>query len=658
MTRLSTANCAVGIAPSLYAKVTTAHFNVYYIVFGGTSYAADNALSAAAAARIAAIIEEVYDAEIKLIDPLDRLDDSHEACNGGDNKYDIYYGPYGLAGLGAWTTSYALAPELIGKRSECALRPSYMMLNSQSAEFFTEAQQPANSRPMVKSILAHEVLHALQFTIDRAASCKDLEWIDEATAQWAMDHLVPSIAQGLPGEFGMEPGVGNVASNHAKSGPVLAAYLYAGHLASIEKPGPGIDPRLNGYSDYLFFQYLARTKGPDTIKQIFDAMAGGRNSVEAIAAAVDMKSVWPEFAKSLWIGWEDKVLDYWANEDEYRFGLAQVYAQVPTVLTVPQDLKDRQKTTPVDQKGQKGAQFELLANALAFGGDYEIEPRSILYEHLKFSDPSVHAVVFYNPIADQPNNGSMKLQALKKVGGQWQAPEDWTDQAFKTHCLDNRDERLEELLLIVSNSEANRASEVPFTIPSMSPMKQATSNVGCWQWFGSASLTTETAAGYTTVESMVGLFIRYRALSPDPDDVLVGLDLFVADAPSSVTYSVSGPITGTNCTISGMGTASQQRIGEGSMYINYLTLDGPPTPLERMAVGSGHTVVPGVRTTTSCPGRAPEVNVLDQTAHWLAWPSDGVPVSADGQTISGTWVQVDPDGTKKTSVWSFTSVRQ
>jgi hypothetical protein len=164
----------------------------------------------------------------------------------------------------------------------------------------------------------------------------------------------------------MEPGLGRVASNYAKSGTLLAAYLYAEHLTSIEKPGPGIDPKLNGYSDYLFFQYLARSKGSDTIKQIFDALAGGKNSVEAIAAAVDMTSVWPEFAKTLWIGWEDKVLDYWANEDEYRFGLAQVYAQVPTVLTIDSSLKDRQKTTKVDQKGQKSAKFELLAAALAF----------------------------------------------------------------------------------------------------------------------------------------------------------------------------------------------------------------------------------------------------------------------------------------------------
>jgi hypothetical protein len=138
-------------------------------VFGGTSFAAENAKSAAAAAMVASFVEQVYDAEIKLIDPLDRLDDSKEACNGGDAKYDIYYGPYGLAGIAAWTTSYALAPDQIGKKSECALRPSYMMLNSLSIEFFAAEQQPANSGPMVKSLLAHEFLHALQFTMARAA---------------------------------------------------------------------------------------------------------------------------------------------------------------------------------------------------------------------------------------------------------------------------------------------------------------------------------------------------------------------------------------------------------------------------------------------------------------------------------------------------------
>jgi len=41
---------------------------------------------------------------------------------------------------------------------------------------------------------------------------------------------------------------------------------------------------------------------------------------------------------------------------------------------------------------------------------------------------------------------------------------------------------------------------------------------------------------------------------------------------------------------------------------------------------------------------------------WLSLPPDGVPVSADGRTISGTWVRTEGDE-KKTSVWNFTLVR-
>ena len=412
---LSTANCAVGIAPSLYAKVSTAHFSVYYTVFGGTSFVAENARSAAAAAGVASLVEAVYDAEVKLIDPLDRLDDSKEACNGGDKKYDIYYGPYGLGGIAAWTTTYALAPEQIGTKSECALRPSYMMLNSLSA---SSSSPRSNSRRIrgrwsrASSPTSSCTRCSSRWPARRAARTSSGSTRRRRSGRWTTS--CPRSPHGLPGEFGMEPGLGSVASNYAKSGSVLAAYLYAGHLTSIEKPGPVIDPKLNGYSDYLFFQYLARTKGPDTIKQIFDALAGGRNSVEAIAAAVDMKSVWPGVRRTLWIGWEDKVLDYWANEDEYRFGLAQVYAQVPTGSEDPPGVEGQAEDDPGRPEGQKSAKFELLANALDSSGNYEIEPRSIHYEHLKFSDPTVHAVVFYNPIADRTDNGPMKLAGAEE----------------------------------------------------------------------------------------------------------------------------------------------------------------------------------------------------------------------------------------------------
>ena len=95
-----------------------------------------------------------------------------------------------------------------------------------------------------------------------------------------------------------------------------------------------------------------------------------------------------------------------------------------------------------------------------------------------------------NPIGVLPDREFIKLQALKKIGGQWQAPEDWTAERYKQFCLDQQDERIEELLLIVSNSEANRATEMPFMIPATFPMQLSTSNVGCWAWVGEASTTT------------------------------------------------------------------------------------------------------------------------------------------------------------------------
>ena len=647
-------NCTVGIAPSLYARVSTAHFNVYYIVFGAAALQQENASAAAAASLVASLIEEVYDSETALIDPKQRLDDSAEACNGGDGKYDIYYGPFGLGRVAAWTTGYSLPTG--STASACASRPSYMMLNSLSGEFLGAAAQPTESRLLVKSILAHEFLHALQFSMNRQTTCADTEWFDEATAQWAMDHVVPTIPQGFPGEFGAETGLIRTAPNYQKSGNVLAEYLYSDHLISIEKPG--VQPRLNGYADYLFFQYLARTRGASTIKAIFDAMAAGRNSVEAIAAAVDMKAAWPEFAKTLWIGYDEKVLDYWAKEDEYRFGLAAVFAQVPTTLSIDQALKDKQKTTLVDQKGGKSAKFDLLAQALDFGASsYELEPRSIFYEHLKASDAAVRAVIFHNPFAGDPAAGFIKLQAVRKVGGQWQAPEDWTTDAFKTMCLDKKDERVEELLLIVSNSQADRATETPFRFTMEEPMRLSTSNVGCWQWKGTASLTTQTVFGYTTVESFDGAFDRQRILSPDPADMLVGLDVFVANMQGTVSYSISGPVTGTNCTISGTGSGKVRALSDGNMIVSYLGLGAVPLPLDRMTIGSGVTTVPAIGITSRCGGGAPSTSVLDKDTHWLPLPTDGVAISADGLTISGTWTRTDSEGIK-TSVWNFKAVRE
>ena len=73
-------------------------------------------------------------------------------------------------------------------------------------------------------------------------------------------------------------------------------------MASIEKPGLAGNRGMNGYADYIFFQYLARKYDAQTIKAVFDASTT-RASVEAVEAALapkgGMRTVWPEFALTL-----------------------------------------------------------------------------------------------------------------------------------------------------------------------------------------------------------------------------------------------------------------------------------------------------------------------------------------------------------------------
>lgn len=74
-----------------------------------------------------------------------------------------------------------------------------------------------------------------------------------------------------------------------------------------------------------------------------------------------------------------------------------------------------------------------------------------------------------------------------------------------------------------------------------------------------------------------------------------------------------------------------------------------------MVVGSGVTTIPALTETITCPGTAPEKVTQDMATHWLSLPPEGVAISADGQTISGTWVRTEGEETK-TSVWNFKSV--
>jgi hypothetical protein len=187
----------------------------------------------------------------------------------------------------------------------CKNSASYMSVNSLHSYFNRTAALPgdAEGRRKVKSLMAHELMHSLQFTLDRSAACDDYVWIDEATAQWATDHVDPSYDQ--------EDGFDKQTNAATRTGEHLLRYLGSDHMESMEKPGRGQSAADRGYAGYLFFQYLARRYTPATIRQILDAQTS-HASVESVAAALaplgGMKAVWPDFAQTLWLGRAEPVL--------------------------------------------------------------------------------------------------------------------------------------------------------------------------------------------------------------------------------------------------------------------------------------------------------------------------------------------------------------
>ena len=645
-TRYATAvNCDATALALGWRKLSAGKFNVFYVDLGlGDSYSAENR---ALATAVAASVEGVYSAETGLLGRIAKSD-AGLPCNGGDDGIDIYLG---------MAESRTVA-QTVPYEGSCADTAGFIVLNSNNRLVHDIAARAVTGagevRDVLRQVLAHEVMHLLQMAMSRGGDCANLNWFDEATAEWAMDFVVPQIASSDAGEPGIEDGltkVGLFSFAKRRSGQFLAEYLYTGHMRSLED---GL-PDSFGYADYLFFQYLHRKHGNAAIKRIFDAMAGGAGDLEAIAGAVDMKAVWPEFALTLWNDVAGKVLDYWNTADKYDFGLWDVFAHSGSLLGAPTNLKPLE----IDQKGQPRATFTLLDNALANSrsGAYEIPPRSMFYEHLKFTDATVSSVYLLNPIGANPNAEFMKVQVVMKIAGEWKPPEDWSREPFKQFCRDKKSERLEEILIVVSNSEVDRLNEKPFAIPKFFPMRISTSNVGCWKWQGTASYAATGTIPFPTTYGARADGMTFEAVSFLPGAIVFET---TAGSISGSGRSDQGPCTITSAAATR--AATRMPIPDGTIFAN-LDLDlgfgglgGATDPVDRrFRTLSGLSTL--VTTLTEiCPSQT-LTSTGPQSWDWLRVDDPAAySVSADGRTIEGRFTSAVL-GTTVNSTWRFTALR-
>jgi len=328
---------------------------------------------------------------------------------------------------------------------------------------FTTISRGVTDPDKRRSLVAHEMFHGVQYGTPSQSCIESMRWLMESTASWFEDHVYQFVDR-----------------EHVYA----ASYLKSPNL-SIDSDN-GDNTSLRNYGGYLFFQYLTRFRGtaPTVVGQIWAATASA-NQLKAMETALrgagaDLDESWPEFAAYAW--------NLEAPYDKF-------------------DKQDRMTKTPTVAPpravslGIPSSFYEVKNKS-----DLRLPHLSIRYYPFEFPDNTASAIVIYNGISraldlvtvddygdvfsSKPLSGGATakgahLTLLVKINGQWKK-EELTGVPGAMYCRDTKAERLEELMVIVSNSSVDEPTEV-YPHGEYSPLVFA-SRTGCGAWEGDANL--------------------------------------------------------------------------------------------------------------------------------------------------------------------------
>ena len=355
---------------------------------------------------------------------------SQAPCNGGNGLLDVYL----------TDVPHCVADPYLA----CGPSPVYVLV----------------ARNTGRQTLAHEIMHAFQYSYKLAGGClsdnEKYRWWGEATAQWAMDYVYPS----RQGEQDAAP-------------------------AFLKYPEVALNTfnEYHEYGAYLLPFYIHRSTGnPFTIGLSWATCEASDvpDALHAIDAVVDggFDRLWPEFVLHNWNG---------APVDDYQHWDSLAYHASTydgSVYNPPQVAPDLELSFPVDlpRLSATYAHYKFTtddARSVAFwnGATFQLDKRD-LGEGVRYTGDSLSA---------EEGKGGF-VRALVKVEGKPWSIENWTERPWVTFCRDMADERLEELVLIVSNSDFQdygrhlKAKTLPPTV--------WVSNLGCWQWTGTVEATS------------------------------------------------------------------------------------------------------------------------------------------------------------------------
>ena len=290
----------------------------------------------------------------------------------------------------------------------------------------------------------HAILHGYKLS-----SCftPDYRWMHEATATWAEHFAYP----------GPNPEHGGNGRRGAYS--YLQDPTFSLDLADDDRE----------YGAYLWFFFLTRGTSsgtPPYVRQIWNA-ASALDGPSAINAAIQsiggFEKQWPEFALYNWNRMDD-------GGEPYRY------------YHTWDKLKHKAKEHgPIKVKlnGQSSA-VETMSHFLPY--------LSADYFHYDFeSDNKIRRIDFLNPVYSTGVVPGAKVQAIVKIRGQgWKPAEDWTALATKRFCRDRPSEDVEQLVIVISNSQYTNGTVVG---ELGQPPEIQVSSLGCSPWEGTVRFT-------------------------------------------------------------------------------------------------------------------------------------------------------------------------
>jgi hypothetical protein len=245
----------------------------------------------------------------------------------------------------------------------------------------------------------------------------------------------------------------------------------------------------------------------------------------------------------------------------------------------------------------------------------------------------------------------LKVQALLKVNGQWKTEEDWSSKHEANYCREKRDARIDELVLVYSNS---LAGDEPFlhegptvvqlyTQDEVMP-KLTISDVSCMPWQGTTSVTqTNALGGFYKVTATV-TYKRFNDPDiPDDEEEADPGQAFVVD---NGTVSVeSNWLDESGC---------RQIINLKSGPINEIDSRFGVNTLTGFASGVGISTVDGATHILECPGSDPITATGPAPAQWLSMQSGQV--GPDGRSIIGSKTETNPvSGVTTVNDWNLSS---